>query len=337
MSSFTKVYYGSCDSNCTNPDSWVVSPILDHQGDREVTGEALALDPNGRPRFLMHTYRAYLGIGQKTPETYYVSCDSHCESAANWSSSLVAETIWEGTHLRIDAAGTARVATTVRLTEGEKAGQKLTAYLECSTNCNTEAGWNGIGFVAPYESDVEAVRIQPTVALALTATGAPRVAVLGKNNDGEKNIIYFECDADCTNDHWLGAVVSNHAKISTGLDLALDAQGRPRLVYALNYNIGLAYCDQTPCGGPNSNWDLTKVELGSDMPPDQIFLWDNCTVAAWFLHSPSIALTRDGKPRVGYQARDISGGFQQPDPTKPRCVAGTDMTWSRVAVMPAYK
>ena len=41
-----------------------------------------------------------------------------------------------------------------------------------------------------------------------------------------------------------------------------------------------------------------------------------------------------GAPRVGYQARDISGGFGNSDPRRlADCRAGTDMTWSRLAVM----
>jgi hypothetical protein len=58
-------------------------------------------------------------------------------------------------------------------------------------------------------------------------------------------------------------------------------------------------------------------------------------VGAWFLHNPSIAVASDGKPVIGYQSRDISGGWSNPDPTKPRCAAGTDMTWSRLAVINA--
>jgi hypothetical protein len=30
-----------------------------------VTGEAFVLDAEGRPRFLMHTYRALFGLGQQ--------------------------------------------------------------------------------------------------------------------------------------------------------------------------------------------------------------------------------------------------------------------------------
>ena len=36
-------------------------------------------------------------------------------------------------------------------------------------------------------------------------------------------------------------------------------------------------------------------------------------------------------------AHGISGGVSRPDPTKPACRAGTDMTWSRLSVMKSYK
>lgn len=337
LSSFQKVYYASCDSGCTNVSGWKLDEILDHDGDREVSGEALALDHNGHPRFLMHTYRAFLGIGQKPPKTFYATCDAACGTAASWTYSEIAQEIWEGTTLRFDRSGRAHIATVIDINEGEKAGQKLSAYLECQGACTGKDDWNGIGFIKPYESQIEAVTMKPTVSLALTRTGAPRVVVLGENEGKPKNIIYFQCDEDCTHDNWQGTVVSDHDKIDAGLDLALDANDHPRLVYTLNYNIGLAYCDTEPCGGPTANWDLTKVELSGDIPADEIFLWENCTIGAWFLHSPSLALTKDGKPRVGYQARDISGGVTQPDPTKPRCTAGTDMTWSRLSLMSSYK
>ncbi len=37
--------------------------------------------------------------------------------------------------------------------------------------------------------------------------------------------------------------------------------------------------------------------------------------------------------RVGYQARDVSGGWVKTDPKGPDCVSGTDMTWSRLAIV----
>lgn len=100
LSSYATIEYASCDGDCTDPAAWTQSTVLVHDGAREVTGEAFALDPAGNPRFMMHTYVAYLGIGQGAPETHYVACDADCHDAASWSQSLVAEQIWQSTHLR---------------------------------------------------------------------------------------------------------------------------------------------------------------------------------------------------------------------------------------------
>ncbi len=48
-----------------------MNEILDHESKNEVSGEAFALDSQGNPRFLMHVYRAYLGVGQDDPFTWY--------------------------------------------------------------------------------------------------------------------------------------------------------------------------------------------------------------------------------------------------------------------------
>jgi hypothetical protein len=51
------------------------------------------------------------------------------------------------------------------------------------------------------------------------------------------------------------------------------------------------------------------------------------------MHDPSLVVTSGGELRVGYQIRDVSGGLSQPDPTKPRCAAGTDLTWTRLSAL----
>ncbi|MDB4934553.1 MAG: hypothetical protein JWP87_1525 [Labilithrix sp.] len=336
------VHYASCTGDCTAQASWTQAKIIEHHGDKEVTGEAFALDPQGRPRFLMHTYVAYLGIGQKAPETHYVTCDAaRCDDAASWKSSLIAKEIWQSSSLRFDADGHAKVASVVRtdMTESSSSGTDTGAYLECASGCDKEGSWNGIGFGYAYSSSLAAVAIKPAISLALTKSGAPRVLFLGgEGPTSSKHYIgYFECNADCTSDHWTATKVSDLDDIDAGIDLALDDSDRPRFVYTLNYNIGLVYCDSASCAGEGAKWDVKKVEAGSDLPPDSIFLETNCTVGAWFFHSPSIALTPDGRPRIGYQARDISGGFTRPDPTKPACTAGTDLTWSRLAVLPSVE
>ncbi len=333
LSSFAKVYYASCAGDCTTRDGWQQTELFDHNNEKEVSGEAFALDPSGRPRFLIHTYRAYLGIGQKPPIVHYVTCDEDCHNAANWTASVIANQMWYGTSLHFGADGRPRAATVATMdVDGTKVD--TAAYVECTGDCTTEAGWTGIGLMPAYQSEYEAVSIKPTVSMALTKRGAPRIAVLGKTEAGKRAIGYFECDSGCTGDAWRGGLVSDHDKLGAGLDLALDQNDHPRFVYTLDYNIALAYCNDADCTRAESKWDLAKVEYGGELTPDAIFLYEGCNVGAWFLHSPSIALTFDGLPRVGYQARDISAGSKpQTDPTKPQCRAGTDMTWSRMAVM----
>lgn len=337
------VYYAHPSGDPTAQASWRTAKVLEHGGAREVTGEAFALDPAGRPRFLMHTTVAYLGVGQKAPETHWVACDAGCDDASGWTSTRISTEMWQSASLRFDKDGRAKVAAVVRTGMSDSSSGKDTgAYLECAGDCAEEASWKGIGFGLAYSSSLEAVTMKPAISLALTKAGRPRVLFMGREEEtsNKRFILYLECDADCASDaseNWKAMKVTDDDRIGAGIDLALDGADHPRFVYTASYNIGLAYCDSASCAGPEAKWDVTKVEAGSDMPPDQIILWPNCTVGAWFLHSPSIALTADGRPRVGYQARDISGGVKNPDRTKPACVAGTDMTWSRLAVMPGVK
>lgn len=335
LASYMRVQYATCDANCGEEASWTTSEVLNHGSDKEVTGEAFALDPQGRPRFMMHTYKAYLGVGQKEPATWYVTCDANCSSPASWKQHQIGKQMGRGTTLRIDANGVAHAATVMPLGD-DTSGTPMGSYMECASNCETEDGWKGIGFLPAYESDLEAVSVKPTISMALTKQGQPRIALLAKQED-KKAIVYFHCDQDCSKDNWTGAMVSEHEKLGAGLDLALDEAGNARFAYTLDYNIVLAHCDAQNCAAEGAPWDLTKVEFGGDMPKDEIFLYPNCNVGAWFLHGPSLAITKDGRPRVTYQARDISGGWSNPDRTKPDCKAGTDMTLSRMAIMSSVK
>lgn len=336
LSTFSSVYYATCAGDCADPSSWTTTRIVKHDGKRDVSGEAFALDANGHPRFLMHTYVAYLGIGQDTPETDWVACDDDCGNPASWSVSKISDQIWRSSTLRFDATGRALVSTSAMpVNEDGSLGGDIGAFAECDADCGADASWRAVGLANAYTSDTEAVSISPAISMAVTADGAPRIVMLRKNDEGGREIVYFACDAaDCSADgSWAGTILSSGDDLGAGVDIALDADDHPRFVYTFSYAIGLAHCNDAHCETADAHWDLTKVEAGSEMSPDDIFLYPNCNVAAWFLHSPSIALTKDGAPRVGYQARDISGGWTNPDPNEPDCVAGTDMTWSRIALL----
>lgn len=334
LSTFATVDYATCDGDCTDASSWTVSTILKHDGDREVTGEAFALDPQGRPRFLMHTYVALLGIGQKAPETHYVTCDAECHDPASWGMHRISGQIWRSSKLLFDAQGRPRAATAA-IVSGENGApeQTIVAYAECNDDCTEESAWLATGLELAFATEYDAVAVKPAVSMDLTTAGAPRIAAMSQY-EGVRNIVYLACDSDCVGDGWSGVILTEGDDLGPGVDLALDADDHPRFVYTFDYNIGLAHCEEDRCETPEAPWDLVKVELGGEMPPDEIFLYPNCNVSAWFLHSPSLAITDDGRPHVGYQARDISGGWSNPDPDDtPDCVAGTDMTWSRLALL----
>lgn len=334
LSTLLRVYYAQCDANCVDQDSWTITPIIEHQGDQDVTGQALALDPQDHPRFIMHTYLAYLGVGQKPPKTWYVQCDSNCNQPSSWTQSVVSEDkISANTQLLFDRNGVAHALTAIENADGMSAGLKLAAYMECASDCTNADAWNGVGLAELYDSIVE--EIKPSLALALTKTGQPRVLFLERGGPNNKRLLYFECDGQCTEDNWTGSALSDLSQLGSGVDMVLDAQDHPRFVFTLDYNIGLYSCDSPSCAQDDSKWELTKVEFSSDLPKDNIILWPNCTIDAWILHKPSLALARNGGVHVGYQATDLSGGVKVVDPKMPSCVAGKDMTLSRMALVPA--
>lgn len=325
LSTFLDVYYARCTGDCTTASGWDVDVILSHDGDLEVTGEAFALTPDDRPRFVMHSYRAF-PTGGPTPATYYVTCDASCGAAASWSVHPIADQVWQESTLRFTAGGAPRLATIARVDDGD-----LAAYIECNGDCTDGASWIGQGLVHAY-SDRWVAEIDPAISMDLTASEGPRVSILGRGEDGKPNVTWFECDDGCTTEAgWRGTILVYGDELGAGLDVVLDADDHPRLVYTAGSSILLAHCDAADCTPEGAPWGLTSVELSSDMEPDEVIPYPNCTVSAWFLRHPSIALGADGLPRVAYRAEDISGGWQNPDPTDPECTAGADMTFARFA------
>jgi hypothetical protein len=333
LPTYLRVYYAECDGQCTEQANWKTSVIVEHASEQDVTGDALAIDSRGRPRFLLHTYLAYLGVGQKAPHTYYAQCETDCTDAASWQIDSIADAIWQNSTLRFDAKDHPHVATA--LVDMETNTKQL-AYLTCDSGCTANAGWSGIGLGTAFEDYTQ--EIKPAISLALTAAAGPRIVGLSKLETGGRGLLYFECDRGCVeSDGWRGTLMSDKAQLGAGLDIAVDANDHPRFVFTLNYNIGLYHCNEADCTAESAEWTLTKVEFSGDLPKDGIILWENCSIDAWVLHDPTLALASDGSVRVGYQATDLSGGITTLDRTKPACIAGKDMTLSRMAMLPAVR
>lgn len=332
LSEFNQVYYAACDADCTSRSEWTVTPVVDHQSSQEVTGQALALDPEGNPRFLVHTYVAMLGIGQEDPETFLVSCDSGCDDADAWTSSKIADDIWQYPEMRIDGDGRTHVVAAEVTFEAGVPAAKLATHFQCDDDCGTPDSWTSVVLASLYEDTV----VKPSLALALTDEGGARVALLTEGADDtsvdDRYLAYAECDGDCAEADWRAVLISENVAIRNGVGIALEG-GSPRVAFTLDYNIGIYQCEED-C--TDSDWELREVEFANNLPADDIFLFPNCSVGAWFLDSPSISIAQDGAVRVGYRAYDVSGELQPPlDPTKPRCTTGLDFTWSRLAALPA--
>ncbi|MCA9837509.1 MAG: hypothetical protein KC422_11350 [Trueperaceae bacterium] len=333
----TTVYYATCTGDCRKESAWTLSKIMNHAGDKELSGEAFALDPQGHPRFVMHSYRAYLGIGAPEPGTFYLSCDTNCHDASSWQESQISPQIWQETTLRISQDGVAHLA---MVAEVDTLGQ-IAGYAECRSNCHSEEAWPVVGLFYAY-SDRYVEEIDPAISMVLSREGNPRIVTLAKDDDGARFIVYSSCDANCTAEDgstWQHNSLLDGDVIGDGLDLALDAQDRPRFAYVADYNIFLVYCNESCFDDSDAGWHLDKVELGSDMPPDMIIPYADCTVAAWFLRQPSLAIGTDGLPKLAWRAEDISGGGE-PDYQKQAweadCRAGADMTLNRFVALSGY-
>lgn len=339
LATYDSVVFGACEGDCRDGADWRYDVIHTHDGDWQLTGDAFTLDPQGRPRFLMHAYQAYLGLFAPEPGTRLFACDAaDCLSAAAWTGATISEQSWVEPTFRYDARGAAHVAAVVPVDDAE-----LVAYLRCDADCANEQvdNWPGVGLAHAY-SDRYVAEIQPAVSMDLTAAGGVRLAFLGED-DSARFLAYYECDADCTAEDasgWTGLALlygEGADDLGDGIDLALDRQDRPRLAYTVSGSILLAYCDGDCVGRSGADdWALVKAELGNEIPADDIFPYHNCTVGLWFLRQPALALAPSGLPVVAYRAEDISGGWTTPDPGKPACVAGVDMTMTRLAVLGSY-
>lgn len=326
------LYWAECDSDCATPSGWTTSIILSHGGDRSISDGALALDENDHPRFVMNTYIALLGIGQKPPQTFYAQCDSGCSDESSWSIEVIQDQIWEASVLKYDDAGRAHLATVAVTLNGGGPIARQGAYVVCESGCTSAADWSGILLGDAYEDYAE--EIHPAISLALTKAGGPRVALLAETATGGKRLAYFECDSGCDDDHWRVASISEQDQLGSGVSIQLDGTGHPSIAFALGNNIGVYQCTTADCITEASTWDLTQGELSTSVPADELgIFWPNCTIAGWRLRDPSLALGAHGELFVGYQAEDLTGGATTADPTKPACLAGADMVLTRLALL----
>jgi hypothetical protein len=193
------------------------------------------------------------------------------------------------------------------------------SYLECDDNCGDIAGWNAVrlydrggGVAASWD-------------LELDANDRPRVAFYqaGMEDGSGDRLFYVWCDADClAGGSWQRITLGLGVNEGQNADLALDAQGRPRMAYRTSAGLGYAWCNQS-CTTGGAQWQRQVVETSAKLQQEFPVDWPlTCDPSAWTDPIPSLALDAAGNPRIAYDNLSISKCYY----TKP----GDPNTYSRI-------
>jgi hypothetical protein len=261
-----------------------------------------------------------------------MACETNCTVAGQWTKTLLAENEWRNPSLAVGPGGQARLVVAF---QDPNTYEPLVAYLECASGCSDGSQWLGTVLVGTATSGANS---DNAFVLRLDASGRPRLALYPGTGDGgdlpPNRLYYLTCDSNCASAaNWSANDIGldNYAG-EGGLDLALDAQNRPRLAYRLpapTDELAYAWCNAN-CGTSQSDWHarlvpttaLAQQQLPIDPmqgcpSPRCIPPIPPCTSAFWDAgYWPSLALDPAGHPRIGFDIKhqQFGGG----------CTSGTD-------------
>jgi hypothetical protein len=297
--------YAACDANCANAVSWQLVTVTPTKNLDifiwDYSQHYFALDPQGRPRFVY-----YDEYNAPHNGTFYMFCDANCTSAASWREIKLADTAFTDATLTFTSAGQPRLVATGY---PNSTASSTLAYILCDAACDNPNSWTSTFLIergGGYASFV----------LRLDSNDRPRVAFYqGSLSNGQGQRLYYVwCNTGCTNGlNWNGVAIGLAVSDGQDPDLALDGQGRPRIVYrnAVADGLRYAWCDAS-CESITPVWQQRLVEPSTvldaewPIPPPA-----NCTSAFWYgSYRPSIALDTAGNPRFAYDAEHLHAGGQ---------------------------
>ncbi len=254
--------YAFCDAGCTDAAGWTVVLLWPATvaGPLALT-RYLALASDGRPRLV------WADANPNHAGVFYSFCDGDCAQSLGGPSSGWHEVLLPTSSASADftvavaASGATRVG-------ARTAGDDL-AWLQCETGCDAREGWSN-------ETSLFALGIGGSFALSLDGEGNPRLALYQDTSAGgvpgpsDQRLFYASCDGDCAGSGAWAATTLGLAlgAGANGVDLALDATGRPRVAYGYQTpstgatGVALASCD-AGCERAPSGWTATVLETAS--------------------------------------------------------------------------
>lgn len=338
--------YAECDDGCGNVANWATTRVLSSDGtaifdtlDQHAPQNYFALDGQGRPRFVYQD-RNFL-IEPDHYGAYYVSCEADCTDPQNWTQTQVGRWI-RGTglyelftyaSLTFTRAGGPRLIAKV-LAQNEDGSEAPAGlyYYACDQGCESPGNWQRV-----FLTEVGGGSFPlPAWDLELDANDRPRIALFTGDgtipNGFESNVLhYLQCDTNCMVDNsWSARPVTVRGEGETP-DLELDAQGRPRIAAIFNGSVGYVWCDAA-CDAGDVQWKVQVVETPQEMKqgnPQAIPL--TCDSDLWKALTPSLALDRDGNPRIAYDVQvDARCRFEDPDNPNEPPVTSFRRIWNSV-------
>lgn len=314
--------YAACDTNCDRQTNWTVTPITTtHYGDPytdEQTNHYFALDHAGHPGFI---YMDFMSPEDHTG-TYYAFCratEPHaCVDVANWNERRLTQKNLVRGDLVYTHDNQARFLTEY---SPDDYAVKL-AYIECDGTCSV------LRFVQLWDTDGYA-----HWSLRLDTSDRPRFALYSGwyvNDIPSHQVLYVWCDADClSSTSWQSQALTPKADAQQQLDMQLDTQDRPRVVFNTSY----AWCNAT-CQTNQGDWHAKMIETSSTL--NQLYpvpLPTDCTESTWASgYIPTLALDPQGNPRVTFVAQHITSGVHRSDGRS--CDGTVDIIWARFSMFP---
>jgi hypothetical protein len=329
MNNDVRYEYFACDADCTDASSWRSVVVATVKGgfypSRTEQTHAFALDAQGRPRFVFtgNGFGADSWVG-----TLLAACDADCLQAGAWHVNALRNDEVKNPVLAIGRDGLPRIVwSRLDVQQEPYSVQPVLEYLSCDrSDCSGASSTVALAATAQSGSNP-----QPVFALRLNANDQPRLALYTGTGIGgslaPNQLHYLGCDSACADDasawHALDiGLPDGHG--DGGVDLALDAQGRPRIAYRIaapTDELALAVCD-SGCDSSAAGWTQRLLPSTADAErefghparegcPDCVPPIPPCPDAFWDGgYWPSIALDAQGHALIAYELQIQRGGGQ---------------------------